>query len=267
MTILRSVLLTLWAAAGWVRTWGPRRLGNRSCHQGTLACGELDGGAAEGRGAQPPRRQISAPPRCCFAVGEFEEVPGIFALTRKAFPASRREPQPPSPAPAAWLAPRRGTNLRLLPRTGKIQSLSSFTTGVLDFCISVTPKHPAPVRPTWVSVQGRDAPSVVPSRAASISASPRPWFEMHILRPRPTPPTLRAAGRAPPEGACEAPLPPGFPLRAGECGWRGRGVCVLPRSPCSWLGGHVGPWTLAILPAPASPGSLKGRGGSSLSRL
>lgn len=34
------------------------------------------------------------PPRCFFAVGEFEEVPAIFALTRKAFRAGRGEPAP-----------------------------------------------------------------------------------------------------------------------------------------------------------------------------
>lgn len=145
--------------------------------------------------------------------------------------------------------PPSATNLRLLPGTGKIQNLSSFTTGVLDFCTSLTPKHPAPVRPTWVSVQGRDAPSMAPGRAASISASPRPRFEMHILRPRPTPPTLRTAGGAPPEGACGAPLPGGAsPFaqvsvagEAGECAssrdFRAAGLVVtwalgrLPSSP------------------------------------
>lgn len=170
-------------------------------------------------------------------------------LRERLFQSAAESPQPPSLVLAAWLGPPRGTNLRWLPGTGKIQSLASVTTGVLDFCTSVTPKHPAPVRPTWVSVQGRDAPSVAPSWAASISASPRPWFEMHILRPGPTPPTLRTAGRAPPEPA-KRPFPGASPFAqvsvagaAGECAssrdFRAAGLVVtcalgrLPSSPAS----------------------------------
>lgn len=107
MTILRSVLLTV----------GRCRVGEENL--GTLQTGELElpPGDARVRRARPRRcggkRGAAATeeadprphPRCCFAVGEFEEVPGIFALTRKepSQPAAE-SPQPPPPSSAAWLA-------------------------------------------------------------------------------------------------------------------------------------------------------------------
>lgn len=79
------------------------------------------------------------PPRCFFAVGEFEEGSWDLCSKAKGLPSEPlRTHTHPSPPPApAWRGLSRGANLRLLPGIGQIQSLSSAATRFLesDFCI------------------------------------------------------------------------------------------------------------------------------------
>lgn len=78
---------------------------------------------------------------------------------------------------------------------------------------------------------------MVPSPAASVSASLRTWLEMHILRPRTKPKCETGSGarrrvkgavcavlplRVTVRGSRVTALPWGFPLRPGACGSRGR---------------------------------------------